>query len=123
MNKTLIIIIFSTLFLYGCSSGSTEQVTVQETGEVKEFSMTAKQFEFTPNSIEVNQGDKVKIKIKSVDVEHGIAIPEFGVSKTFTPGEEVTVEFIADKKGEYTFFCNVFCGQGHRQMRGTLIVR
>ena len=89
---------------------------------VKEFSMTAKDFAFDPDTITVNQGDTVVLHIKSIDVKHGFALPDFGVSQDLSPGEEVTVRFVADKKGTFPFFCNVFCGAGHREMTGTLIV-
>jgi len=91
--------------------------------EVREFSIVAKNWEFDPAEITVNKGDTVRLLITSVDVDHGFAIPEFGVSEKLSPGEEVTVEFVADKTGEFTFFCNVFCGSGHQEMRGRLIVQ
>ena len=90
--------------------------------EVVEISMTAKQWEFEPGTITVKEGQKVKLNIKSVDVTHGFALPDFGVSQRLEPGKEVTVEFTADKKGTFTFFCNVACGSGHSGMKGTLVV-
>ena len=89
---------------------------------VKEFVITAKRFDFTPSIITVNKGDKVKLRIKSVDVTHGFSLPEYGISKTLEPNKEVVVEFIADKKGEFEFRCNNFCGSGHSEMKGVLIV-
>jgi len=90
---------------------------------VKSFNITAKKFEFTPSSITVNEGDIVRITISSSDVSHGFSIPQFGVSKIIPAGGTVTVEFTADKKGSYKFFCIVFCGSGHGSMRGTLVVQ
>lgn len=89
---------------------------------VKEFNMAAEKFSFNPESLEVNLGDTVIIHLKSLDVEHGIAIREFGVSQTVPVGEEKTVEFTASKKGTFSFFCNIFCGEDHRDMAGTLVV-
>jgi len=90
--------------------------------ETKEFSMTAKQWEFIPNTITVNKGDTVKLSIRSIDVSHGIALPEFGVSEFLRPGITTDLEFVADKTGTYSFYCSVQCGAGHGSMRGTLIV-
>ena len=98
-----------------------EPIVVSDS-KIKEFDITAKKFEFIPSTITVNQGDKVRLNIKSVDVTHGFAISEFGISENLRPGKTVTVEFTADKKGEYTFFCSVYCGGGHSGMRGKLIV-
>ncbi len=93
------------------------------TGEVKEFDMIAKQWEFEPSVIEVNLGDRVDIHVKSVDVAHGFNLPEFGVSERLEPGEVVHVEFVADKRGTFQFICHVPCGQGHSSMNGQLIVK
>jgi len=92
------------------------------TNPVKEFNMTAKQWAFDPEVITVKKGDNVRLKIKSIDVSHGFSLPEFGFDQELEPGKEVTVEFIASKKGEFTFFCSVLCGQGHRDMKGKLVV-
>jgi cytochrome c oxidase subunit II len=89
---------------------------------VKEFSMTAKQFKFDPSVITVKQGDRVRIKITSLDVKHGFALPDFNVDQNLEPGKVVTVDFIADKKGEFPFHCSVICGQGHKEMTGKLVV-
>lgn len=101
----------------------TGQLTnVKETEVVKEFTLTAKQWSFDPEEIRVKQGDKVRLKISSVDVEHGFFLPDFDVNVKLMPGKEKTVEFTADKKGEFTFFCNVLCGTGHSDMNGKLVV-
>jgi cytochrome c oxidase subunit 2 len=96
--------------------------TILGSSQVVEFKMTAKQFAFDPAVINVKLGDQVKITIKSLDVTHGFALPEFGVNETLVPGKETVVEFTADKKGEFPFFCSVVCGSGHSEMTGKLIV-
>ncbi len=91
--------------------------------DVKEFKITAKQFSFEPETIEVDKGDKVRLIVTSVDVPHGIAIREYGINERLDPGKPVTIEFTADKEGTFTAFCSVFCGSGHSNMKGQLIVR
>src|SRR3989344_9625914 len=87
----------------------------QFTGETKTFDIIAKNWEFDPSTIKVNKGNKVVLNIESIDIEHGIAIPEFNVNQKLVPGKKVAIEFIADKSGTFSFFCNVFCGAGHRE--------
>ncbi|HII72094.1 TPA: cytochrome c oxidase subunit II [Candidatus Woesearchaeota archaeon] len=143
MKKMFLVIVLSTLLLYGCAGPSAPETPSAPApaevpaqvmpapaapassvgGEVREFTMTAKQWEFQPDTVEVNQGDTVKLKITSSDVAHGIALPDFDVNENLEPGNEVIIEFVADKKGEFSFWCNIPCGSGHRDMRGTLIVR
>lgn len=91
--------------------------------EVKTFSITAKQFEFSPSSITVNEGDTVRISITTKDATHGFVIPDFGINKVVNPGATVTVEFVADKKGTFSFRCSVYCGDGHGGMTGSLTVK
>jgi len=143
-KKILLIMLVGLVFIVGCGQSSTKETTTgttnlevpvnenvgvpadtgdsQLTGKVKEFVMTAKQWEFIPGTIEVNKGDKVKLKITSADVTHGFSIKEFGINKRIDPGKTVEFEFTADKTGTFTFYCSVPCGEGHGQMKGQLIV-
>lgn len=89
---------------------------------LKEFTMTARQWEFSPSEIRVNKGDRVRISLTSEDVTHGFRLSEFGVDERLPPGQEIIVEFVADKAGTFPFSCSVPCGSGHGSMTGTLIV-
>lgn len=91
--------------------------------QIREITMTAKKWEFEPSTIEVNKGDRVVLTITSEDVKHGFAIDDFGVAVTLEPGKTVTTEFVADKAGTYDFYCSVYCGSGHRDMVGKLVVK
>ena len=44
-------------------------------------------------------------------------IPDFNVKG------ETGVEFTADKAGEFDFYCTVFCGDKHQEMKGKLIIK
>lgn len=94
-----------------------------EAAAVKEFKITAKQFTFDPATITVKKGDKVKLLVTSLDVDHGIGIKEYNINKNVSKGRTETIEFIADKAGEFDFYCSVFCGSGHKSMKGKLIVQ
>lgn len=96
--------------------------TQQASGEIKEFIVTAKNWQFDPPEIKVKEGDRVRIRVKSLDVIHGFAIPQFNVNLKLDPNKEMIAEFTASKKGEFNFFCNIPCGDGHKDMRGKLIV-
>ena len=85
-------------------------------GTTRHIVVDAKWFEFNPNEIRVKQGENIMLMINNLDVDHGITIPELGVS-----GNDMVV-FTADKKGEFLFYCNNFCGTGHSEMVGKIIV-
>jgi|GEM_PF-1900376 len=92
-------------------------------GAVKEFTIEAVMWDFSPKTITVNKGDTVRITLVNKDVSHGIGIREFNFSLKADAGQTATGEFVADKEGSYKFFCNIFCGEGHREMAGTLVVK
>ena len=140
--KKIYFILIGLIFIAGCAyTGNTtkeepilisNEITTQniiqdteipkENSEIKEVEITAKMFEFNPNIIRVNKGDKVKLTIKSTDVTHGFEIKEYNIRETLYPNKPVTVEFSADKAGEFVFRCNIPCGSGHKEMTGKLIV-
>ncbi len=90
--------------------------------ETKTFQITAKKYDFTPDTIKVNQGDKVVLQATATDREHGFGIKEYNIDRELPKGETVTIEFVADKKGEFTISCTKFCGWGHFDMKAKLIV-
>ena len=92
-------------------------------GDVKTFEVKADDYKFIPDTITVNQGDKVIIKAIAIDKHHGIGIKAFNINKDLPKGEWVTIEFTADKEGEFTIHCSKFCGWKHFWMKGKLIVQ
>jgi cytochrome c oxidase subunit 2 len=95
----------------------------QQNGAVREIQVTAKKYEFDPSVITVKQGEQVKLIITSQDTTHGFALKAYGINKKLAKGKPVTVEFTANKAGSFPFRCSVFCGMGHRRMKGMLIVK
>ncbi len=74
--------------------------------------------------IVVNQGERVRLRIRSEDVVHGFAIGRLGVDAgPIEPGKVKAVEFVASEPGEYTFYCTEWCDPHHPRMRGVLEVR
>lgn len=72
----------------------------------------------------VNQGERVRLRIRSEDVVHGFAIGRLGVEAgPIEPGKVTTVEFVASEAGEFTFYCTMWCDPNHPRMRGVLEVR
>ena len=122
MKHIFIALIVLALVLSGCPAQPSNGNGNGTTPETKEFNITAKQFEFSPSTITVNKGDTVIVNITSQDVQHGFALPDFGVNETVDAGQTTRIEFVADKSGEFTFFCSVFCGSGHSTMKGKLVV-
>lgn len=92
--------------------------------KVVEIEVHARQFEYYPNTITVQQGDRVRIKLVSEDVTHGFYIDGYDIKVTDQPKDmqDNYLEFVADKAGNFTYRCTVVCGPMHAFMLGTLVV-
>jgi cytochrome c oxidase subunit II len=84
--------------------------------------ISASTFEFKPSEITVKKGVPVTLELVSQDRHHGFKLPEFHVRADIKAGVVEKLRFIPDKAGTFTFFCDVFCGDGHEDMSGTLKV-
>jgi cytochrome c oxidase subunit 2 len=92
--------------------------------EVKEFSVIAQRYEFIPDRLEVDQGDHVRVIVRSADGTHGFSIRGYGVREEVPrTGEPVVVEFDASRAGAFEITCSEYCGRGHSAMRALLFVR
>jgi len=112
----VVIIFISLIFLLIFNFKSVTIAKVIDNGNVREIVVDAKMFEFNPSIIKVKEGEKIRIKMNNLDVEHSIYIPELDVH-IHDEGE-----FVAEKKGNFTFSCHTYCGSGHENMKGILIV-
>lgn len=91
---------------------------------VKEVQVSAKKYEFSPATLEVPLNTLVRFQLQATDKEHGFEIKSIKDSCVkFKPGAPATVEFYADKAGEFEFSCCKFCGMGHGRMKGKLVVK
>ena len=91
---------------------------------VKEIEVSAKKYEFTPKEIEVPVNTLLRLHLKATDKEHGFELKSVKDSCVkFKPGAPVTVDFYADKAGEYEFKCCKYCGRSHGSMKGKLVVK
>jgi cytochrome c oxidase subunit II len=84
--------------------------------------ITAKKFDFSPDSITLKKGVPVVFEISSADREHGFNLRAFGIRTNVSPGKVSRIRFTPDKTGKFTFSCDVFCGDGHEEMTGTVVV-
>jgi nitrous-oxide reductase len=89
--------------------------------------MTAIRSHFTPDRIEVEQGETVNIHVTSLesaeDQTHGLTIDMYNVNVSLEPGRHENISFVADAPGVYPFYCTEFCSALHLEMAGYLLVR
>lgn len=89
--------------------------------DVTEIKVSGSEFKFTPDTLSVKKGDKVKIVFQNDGkFPHDLKIDELGVTtKVINPGQSDSVEFTVGKSGTFTMYCSV---DAHRQkgMEGTV---
>lgn len=100
-----------------------DMVVDVSTSTTKTFAVASSNFKFSVGEIRVKQGDKVSITLTNTAGTHNLEVEGYNVeTKTLNQaGQTDTIEFTADKKGTFEYFCDIGT---HRQMGmvGNLIV-
>ena len=99
-----------------------ESAEPTEENQIKEFTVTGTNYQFSLNEIRVNQGDTVRITFVNGGGLHDWKIDQFNAATSrLQEGRQETIEFVADQVGQFEYYCSV---GNHRAlgMKGTLIV-
>jgi len=84
--------------------------------------VVAKKFEFLPAEIRVRKGETVVLQFTAPEVPMGVNFADFQTRTDVVPGKRATLTLTPEKAGSFTFVCDVFCGTGHEDMSGLLVV-
>jgi plastocyanin len=87
-------------------------------GDIKEFTLSAKKWLFSPNKVVVNSGDLVRLNIEPQGLDFTFSIPDLGVEEEVSG--ETLIEFTADTVGSFDFKCSS-C-EDWRGMSGMVVV-
>lgn len=86
--------------------------------------IVAKKFTFEPATVEVTEGERIRLMVRSDDGVHGIEIKKIRVNKIVPRGgTPIEIDFVAPAPGTYEVLCSEYCGDGHEAMTGTLVVQ
>lgn len=97
--------------------------TEKDAGQEQVVQVTARRFTFTPDEIVVQRGRPVLLEIASEDFVHGLNVPALKFRADLPPGQVTRVHFTPERAGEYPFLCDNFCGAGHEEMQGRIVVK
>jgi cytochrome c oxidase subunit 2 len=64
----------------------------------------------------------VKLLLRSIDVLHNFAVPQFRAKMDLVPGLVTYIWFTPTRTGKFDLLCNELCGVGHYAMRGKVVV-
>src|SRR5471032_210135 len=96
---------------------------VQAKAKERVIKIEARKFRYAPNVIELKKGETVVLELTAFDFPHGFSVPELKVRADLVVGKPVRVTLKAEAAGQFGFLCDNFCGGGHEEMAGTIIVR
>ncbi len=82
----------------------------------------ASPWKFYPSEIRVPLGSTVTFFVVSVDVQHGFRVQDTNVNMMVLPGQVSKLTATFDKAGEFPYVCSEYCGVGHQNMFGKVIV-
>jgi len=120
MKMSFARVLLGAIFLFGLEARAGE-VAAPAPNEAL-IKVTAKRFEYSPSVIQVKLNVPVVLELSSLDRVHGFEVPDLALRAEIKPGEVTKIRFVPDKIGTFAFHCNVFCGSGHEDMTGQIVV-
>jgi cytochrome c oxidase subunit 2 len=84
--------------------------------------VVARKFDFVPDRIEVAVGETVILEFSAPEVPMGFNLPDLSQRIDIVPGQVARLTLTPTRAGTFVFACDVFCGSGHEDMEGTLVV-
>lgn len=82
----------------------------------------ASRFRYDPPVLTLKCGEPVVLELTSSDRSHGFKLVELGIDVKILPGETAQIRLQPDTAGKFFFACDVFCGSGHEEMEGEIVV-
>ncbi len=92
------------------------------TGGDRVVRIFAERYEYSPARVTLKKGQPVILELVSRDRLHGFHVKGLDVRADVLPGQYVRVRAVPDKVGTFPFTCDLFCGSGHNDMNGMIIV-
>lgn len=87
-----------------------------------EVYLLARNYDWGNFILELEKGKTYKLRLTTSDMKHALVVHELRLQYRIKIGEIKTIEFAPQKSGRFEMLCGEFCGPGHGQMIGTLIV-
>ena len=87
------------------------------------IAITARRFRFEPAEIMLKVGEPVLLEMSSLDFIHGMNIPDLAQRYDLQPGRVTRIALTPSQPGVIDFVCDNFCGDGHEEMHGRLVVQ
>ncbi|MEE8449329.1 MAG: cytochrome C oxidase subunit II [Thermodesulfobacteriota bacterium] len=101
--------------------GEEKGIPVVEPPDSADIYLIARMWQWSP-ILKLKQGKTYRIHLSSIDVSHGFSIQPINLNLQVLPGYDYVIKLTPTTTGEYFIVCNEFCGLGHHNMIGKIIV-
>jgi heme/copper-type cytochrome/quinol oxidase subunit 2 len=93
-------------------------------GEPIDVYLMAMQFYYHPTVLRLERGVAYRFRMMSMDVNHGASIHTGFAGHIMRRPAQTMSEMVMtfSEPGEFMIYCTVYCGVGHSQMKGKIIV-
>ena len=86
-----------------------------------EIYLVARQFAWYP-TLKLRSGETYRMHVSSADFQHGFSLLPMNMNFQVVPGYDHVITMKPQAPGTYPIVCNEFCGVGHQNMVGKIIV-
>ena len=86
-----------------------------------EIYLVAAQFFWFP-TLKLRAGETYRLHVSSADFQHGFSLQPMNMNFQVVPGYDHVLTIKPQAPGTYPIVCNEFCGVGHQNMIGKIIV-
>lgn len=83
--------------------------------------LLARMWQFYP-ILKLRKGQTYRLHLSSPDLQHGFSLQPINMNFQALPGYDHVLTITPTIAGEFTIICNEYCGIGHHQMTGKIIV-
>lgn len=92
------------------------------TSDERVVRIEASRFRYDPPKVMLKRGEPVVLELTSSDRTHGFKLVALGIDAKVLPGETMQISLKPETAGTFSFACDVFCGSGHEEMEGEIVV-
>ena len=108
--------------LAGLATETSRGVAAAADTDGREIAIVAQRYRYTPREVTARRGERIILAFEALDFVHGFHLPDFGLRMDLLPGRTTRIPLQPMAAGRFTFLCDNFCGEGHEEMNGTLVV-
>ena len=73
-------------------------------------------------ALKLREGATYTLHLSALDLNHGFSLYPANLNVQVIPGYDYGLRITPNQPGEYRIVCNEFCGIGHQQMLGSIVV-